>query len=325
MIYLIYGEERYLVNKRLEEIKLEYEDTHAPLSMGLNYIVLDNLKDIDELVSEIEFPPFGYDNKLIIVRGSNFFLKGEDNNVFAKQFLEYLKDNTNILKSVTIAFIEYEFKENDLSKYIKKISEVKEYKLLTKKDNLQIMKILEEYISEFNNNNNKKIKISKFDLNYLIEEVGRDLYTLINNLDKLLYYKYDTSSIDKSDIDNIVVKSTESVIFDISNNILSGNYNNIITAINNLIYSGNDIYTILGYVYGIYRNMYLMVIAEENGANPNLVLPERQAFLVPKYLRYIRKIGRKRLEHILYEIMEIDRLSKLNEIDAELAIKAILR
>ena len=325
MIYLIYGEERYLVNKRLEEIKLEYEDSYAPLSMGLNYIVLDNLKDIDELISEIEFPPFGYDNKLIIVRGSNLFSKSEDNKIYTNKILEYLKNNTNILKSATIVFIEYEFKENDLSKYIKKIGEVKEYKILTKKDNLQIMKILEEYISDFNKTNNKKIKISKFDLNYFIEEVGRDLYTLINNLDKLLYYKYDSNSIDKSDIDSIVVKSTESVIFDISNNILSGNYNNIITAINNLIYSGNDIYTILGYVYGIYRNMYLMVVAEENGANPKLVLPERQAFLVPKYLRYIRKIGRKKLEQILYEIMEIDRLSKLNEIDAELAIKAILR
>ena len=79
MIYLIYGEERYLINKRLEEIKLEYEGKNASLVLGLNYILLNNLETIDELITEIEMPCFGYERKLIVIRDSNLFVEKKVN------------------------------------------------------------------------------------------------------------------------------------------------------------------------------------------------------------------------------------------------------
>lgn len=344
MIYLIHGEERYLVNKKLEEIKLEYESTFAPLVLGLNYIILNNLESVDELISEIEIPPFGFEKKFIIVRESGFFDKGKTNTNYSKassktedtetsktedsetlKILEYFKENNNILKTVDIVFLEYDINTNSLMDYIKQNGQITKYSSLTKKDNQQIIRILEDTIKEFNEEYNKNIKISKFDLNYMVEETGRDLYTLLNDLNKLLFYAYDKESIEKEDIDEITTKSTESIIYEISNNILANNYVNTIKLIDEQLYNGVDIYVILGYIYNVYRRMYLIILAEESGENPAKVLPANQTFLLPRFQSYIRKVGRKRVEEIMFEIMEIDKLSKVGEIDAKLAIKALLK
>lgn len=340
MIYLIYGEERYLVNKRLEEVKLEFESSNAPLSLGLNYVTIDNLESVDELINEIEVPPFGYDKKLIIVRDSKLFDKASNSfkskasnetkkskaeNSETLKILEYFKENKNILDAIDLVFVEYNISTNKLMDYIKKNGETFKYPLLTKKDNQQVIKILEENMQEFNKKYNKNTKISKFDLNYIIEEVGRDIYLLLNELNKLLFYTYDKEQVSKEDIDEIIIKSTDSMIYEISNNILSGNHKKIVSLIDDQLYSGAEIYVTLGYIYNVYRRMYLISLAEETGENPAKILPANQAFLLPKFKQYIRRVGKKRIEEIMFEIMEIDKLSKMSEINAELAIKALLK
>lgn len=344
MIYLIYGEERYLVNRKLEEVKFEYESSNAPLSLGLNYIILNNLDSADELIDEIEIPPFGYEKKFIIVRESGFFDKGKTSTNYSKassktedietsktentetsKILEYLKDNKNILKTVDLVFVEYDINTNDLMSYIKKHGKIFKYNALTKQDNQQIIKILEEHLKELNEAYNKDIKISKFDLNYMVEEIGRDLYTLLNDLNKLFFYTYDKDRIEKSDIDETSTKSLDSMIYEISNNILASNHRKIVDLIDEQIYRGVDIYIILGYIYNVYKRMYLIALAEEDGENPAKILPANQSFLLPKFQQYIRRVGKKKVEEIMFEIMEIDKLSKNGEINAELAIKALLK
>ena len=180
-------------------------------------------------------------------------------------------------------------------------------------------------MDEFNKENNRNIKISKFVLNYMINEIGRDLYTLLNDLNKLLFYAYDKGSINKDDIDILTNKTTESVIFEISNNIISGEYNNILKVIDNMLYIGTDIYLILGYVYSVYKKIYLVILGLENGIPRNELLPSNQLFLISRYESYVKRIGRNKFENKMFEIMEIDKLSKVGSIIPELALKAILK
>ena len=69
-IYLLYGEERYLIDTCLNKIKKKFGE----LLKGINYIVIDE-NSIDSLISNIEMPSFGYDKKLIIVKNSGLFKK----------------------------------------------------------------------------------------------------------------------------------------------------------------------------------------------------------------------------------------------------------
>lgn len=336
MIYLIYGEERYLVNKKIEEIKSDFEKKNDKLVLGLNYIILNDVESINEIITEIEMPPFGYDRKIIIVRDSGLFNKkktglkstsenSKKDSSDSLELIEYFNNNKSIVASNDIVFLEYNLNKSKLMDYIKKEGHVFNYNALTNRDNMSIIKILEQYIIDFNKKNHKKINISKIDLKYIIDEVGTDLYTLLNNLDMLLFYSFNKETITRREIDKIIIKSTESVIYEISNNILANKNKDIIVSIDKQLKNGVEIYIILGYVYNVFRRIYLIGLAEQNSYNPMGILPANQGFLLPKFRTYIRIKGLNSVEKIMFEIMEIDRLSKIGEINAELGIKALLK
>lgn len=64
-IYLLYGEETFLLEACLKKIKVNFGE----LISGINYIKID-ANNINTLISDIETPSFGYEKKLIIVRDS---------------------------------------------------------------------------------------------------------------------------------------------------------------------------------------------------------------------------------------------------------------
>ncbi len=64
-IYLLYGEETFLLETCLKKIKNNF----GALVSGINYVKIDT-NNINTLISEIETPAFGYEKKLIIVRDS---------------------------------------------------------------------------------------------------------------------------------------------------------------------------------------------------------------------------------------------------------------
>ncbi len=64
-IYLLYGEETFLLETCLKKIKNNF----GALVSGINYVKIDT-NNINTLISEIETPAFGYETKLIIVRDS---------------------------------------------------------------------------------------------------------------------------------------------------------------------------------------------------------------------------------------------------------------
>ena len=64
-IYVFYGEEKFLLDNSLKKIKKIFGN----LITGINYIIIDE-NNINELISDIETPAFGYEKKLIIVKAS---------------------------------------------------------------------------------------------------------------------------------------------------------------------------------------------------------------------------------------------------------------
>ena len=67
-IYLLYGEELFLLESNLNKIKKLFGETIK----GINYVLIDET-NIKELISDIETPAFGYEKKLIIARNTGIF------------------------------------------------------------------------------------------------------------------------------------------------------------------------------------------------------------------------------------------------------------
>ena len=59
-LYLLYGEEQYLLEQSIKKIKKNFGE----LVNGINYIQIDE-KNVNNLISDIETPAFGYSKKLL--------------------------------------------------------------------------------------------------------------------------------------------------------------------------------------------------------------------------------------------------------------------
>ena len=64
-LYLFYGEERFLLESNLKKIKKIFGETIP----GINFVTIDET-NIQNLISDLQTPPFGYNKKLVIIKNS---------------------------------------------------------------------------------------------------------------------------------------------------------------------------------------------------------------------------------------------------------------
>ena len=122
-IYLLYGEELFLLESNLKKIKKLFGEAIK----GINYIVIDET-NVDSLISNIDTPAFGYEKKLIIVRNANLMKKegrgkGKKTGVnISDSIAEYIKNNIDAInESVILVFIEETAEKNALYNIIEKL------------------------------------------------------------------------------------------------------------------------------------------------------------------------------------------------------------
>lgn len=65
IIYLLYGEELYLLENDVKKIRNLFGETVK----GINFILIDDT-NVKELIQDIETPAFGYEKKLIIAKNT---------------------------------------------------------------------------------------------------------------------------------------------------------------------------------------------------------------------------------------------------------------
>lgn len=121
-IYLLYGEELFLLESCLKKIRNSYEQ----LVPGINYIKID-ANNVNGLISDIQTPAFGYDKKLIIARDTGLFKKDgrkkvQANAEIVNKIVSYIEENIDIInETVTLVFVEQEADKNELYKAIEKL------------------------------------------------------------------------------------------------------------------------------------------------------------------------------------------------------------
>ena len=91
-IYLLYGEETFLLETCLKKIKNNFGQRKA----GINEIKLDDT-NINGIISDIETPAFGYEKKIIIARNTGLFKK-EENYKLADSIRDELLEKNIIIK-----------------------------------------------------------------------------------------------------------------------------------------------------------------------------------------------------------------------------------
>ena len=307
MIYLLFGEDEYLRNEYLKKIKKAFGE----LQLGINYVQIDE-NNVSNIISDIETPAFGFPTKLIIAKDTGLFKK---KNALADTLAEYLK--TANLDGVELVLVEITPEKNALYNTISKIGEVKEFKeqklpqLITK-----VKSIAKAY----------NVNIAENTASYFIECVGTNMSDIINELRKLIEYAGNGGTIVKDDIDALSIKKSESIIFDLTDNLGRKKIADAIEVLHNLIYAKEPVQRILIMLYNHFKKLYIIKLAIEENKNvaQSLKLKPNQAFLVGKYQTQAKYFSKEELRSLLEELIKIDSSSKSGGIEINVGLETVL-
>ena len=318
-IYLLYGEETFLLQQQLNKIKKKFGE----IIKGINYIAIDE-NNIQELIADIETPAFGYSTKLIIARNTGIFkreVKGRSGGASKElkdKINEYLKSNIDMInESVILVFVENEVEKNSIYNTIEKIGTVCNFE---EQKPFQIIKRLKAICNSY------KVNVDESTLQYLIESCGTNMQDLINEIRKLIEYAGENGKIQKQDIDKLCIKKIESIIFDLTDNLGQKKVKEALEVLYNLIASKEPIQKILITLYNHFKKLYFVKIAIANNKDvaQSLQLKPNQMFLVNKYKLQAKGFKTSELRKIIQELEDLDYHYKIGLIDLNVCLEAIL-
>ena len=318
-LYLLYGEEKFLLESSLKKIKNLFGETLK----GINYITIDET-NLQEIISDIETPSFGYEKKLIIAKNTGIFKKETkkktktDKENIKTKLLDYLNENFEEIKNtVVLVFVEEEADKCELLQFIEKHGIVCNFEF--QKPN-QIQARIKTIANAY------KVNIDVPTLSYFIECCGTNQQELVNEIRKLIEYAGEGGTITKEDIDSLSIKKMESVIFDLTDSLGKKNTKKAIEVLRNLILAKEPVQKILITLYNHFKKLYLVKIALQNNKDiiDALDLKPNQTFLVNKYKMQAGYFKTQEIRTILKELTDLDYKYKIGLIDLNVGFEAIL-
>ena len=202
--YLIYGPDRSIINNELNKVidKLKIDDI-------VKYDMTNSsLLDVIEDASTVGL----FSNNKIIILDDCYFLSANktiDNLESLEKYIEKYNPNNYCI----------------LISYAEKVDTRKKiYKLLKSKAKIiEQVKVDDDYLLNYINEELKREQYKIDDINYFLNKVGKNLYNVKNELNKLMMYKLDTKMITRDDVDKITVKSIEEEIFALTDAVILKN------------------------------------------------------------------------------------------------------
>lgn len=317
-LYLLYGEEEYLLETSVKKIKKLFGDA----LLGINYIAIDET-NINKLIGEIETPAFGFEKKLIIVKSSGLFKKEakgktKNNSSLSEKISEYIESNIKQIKETTIiVFIEKEIGKTTLATTLEKYGVSCDFqKLKPNQISTRLKKICSLY----------KVNIDDKTMQFFIETCGMSMLVLINEIRKLIEYVGAGGIITNGDIEKLCIKELDSVIFDLTDSLGQKKTADALKILHALIYNKEPIQRILVTLYNHFRKIYLVILAQKYNKDiaETLNLKANQIFLIPKYKKQASFFKEEELQKILYELIDLDYKSKQGLIDINVGLESII-
>ena len=321
-IYLLYGEEEYLLENSLKKLKKNFGE----IVSGINYIQIDS-SNVDKLIDNIETPAFGYERKLIIIKYSLLFkkiIKSDEKSIKSSnksqsdKIAKYIEENINLICNGTVlVFVEKEVNKTELFKVIEKTGITCNFEKLKP---FQISKKIKEICNMY------KVKISDSTVQEFIEMCGTNMQNLINEIRKLIEYVGEGGTITSKDIKDLSIKEFDTVIFELTDSLGQKNVKNALEILHELIYNKEPIQKILITLYGHFKRLYLVTLSVQYNYDiiETLNLKANQIFLVSKYKKQASYFKALELRKIMKELTELDYKVKQGLLDINIGLEAIL-
>lgn len=319
-VYLFLGDEEYLMHKAIDRLKKKYISESFET---LNYIVIDGKEsNFEDVLNACETLPFMSEKKIVVIRDISKILENSSENL-GKELGLYVEKLGNYLCLIVMDRSNDLKKTSSIYKRIKKLNSVVEFTKLKGRD-------LNWWLDENFKKHGKKISnanISYFIAKSTYSEYGSDktLYDLENEILKVIDYTRE-NQITKEDINTVLIKTLDTNIFNLLNNINKRDSETALKIFNEMHRSNEPIPRILYMIIRQIRLMLMYKIYKARGYGEKECQKKMQisSFEFRKLSSQSKGFTEKNLTKSLNKILEIDIKQKTSSQDEKLAMEILI-
>ena len=314
--YLIYGEESYLKEFYVNQIKSKLVD---PTFEAFNLHSYDGKDaELDDILKDAQMLPMMSEYNLVIVRDYPIE-KSKSDIKLLKEFLEDVPESTVLIfyfEAIAPDVKGANFK--NLISYFDKAGSVVNLEKRTEND---VAKLLVSGAKK------RGATLDMNDAKYLISISGNDLKNLLNELDKLTGF-VNGGVITKDIIDNMATKCLQARIYDLSKFVVSGNTDKAYGVLDTLFGMKEDAIVIASVISGVYVDMYRVKCAKTAGLSYDDVAKyynyRGREFALKNASRDCASLAESQLRKSLDAIADTDIKLKSTSADKRLLIEELI-
>lgn len=313
-IYFFYGEEQYLLEKRLEQIsnKIIFPGTEA-----FNRFKFEG-KGVSaaEIIAAVDQFPQMSDMKLVTVKNTGIL-----NNATLSDFKRVRELAEHIPSDTCLIFIEQSFDKKKLKNiaFIESNGGIVNFEYIPQNK-------LEIWIAELLKKSEKTM-LEK-DVRYLLRICGQSLGKISKECEKLISYVGDRIKITADDIDMVVDKTTEYRTYEMIDNIIAGRSSKAHEQLKYLRDTREEPFYILGLMMSKLSELLMCKLLKEDGLSANEIANyfdfKRPAFAVNKTIDESRRFGEKYLKRMIDKGLFYDIECKQGRLDPWTAVEMYL-
>lgn len=305
--YLIYGVDKYLIDKEIDKIiKKNKIDNNSIIRYSLNEDSIDNI-----LEDANTFNLFS-DTKLIIVNDANIFTSSND--ILTDKIINYLNNYND--KSYLV-FTLLSDKIDNRKKITKVMSDKGNVIDLNKKD------VDTNYIISYLKENGYQINMS--DARMILNKVGNNLFSINNELDKLMLFKLEDKVIDKNSIDLLINENIDSSLFALVDSITNKDKDKMLKLYHECLLESDPI-MIINMLANKYILLYQVKRLISDGYSDDKIAKELEAHPYPVKLarNMCYSYSVKEILDIILKLANLDKDIKLGNVNGEVGLEFLL-
>lgn len=305
--YLIYGVDKYLIDKEIDKIiKKNKIDNNSIIKYSLNEDSIDNI-----LEDANTFNLFS-DTKLIIVNDANIF--NSSNDILTDKIINYLNNYNN--KSYLV-FTLLSDKIDNRKKITKVMSDKGNIINLNKKE------VDTNYIISYLKENGYQINMS--DARMILNKAGNNLFSINNELDKLMLFKLEDKVIDKNSIDLLINENIDSSLFALVDSITNKDKNKMLKLYHECLLESDPI-MIINMLANKYILLYQVKRLISDGYSDDKIAKELEVHPYPVKLarNMCYSYSVKEILDIILKLANLDKDIKLGNVNGEVGLEFLL-
>lgn len=317
MNYILFGSEEFLINQRVKKMIKSFFDNEEPNIFRSDYLEVG----VDECNSSLEEVGLGFFSKKVVILDNADFLSVDKERKKVEGYkLEKLINNLNANdEEILMIFITKKdslLKRSEVVKLIEKIGKIYSFPAIKKNDFLS-------YIRKYFEMNG--FEIDDIALKLISENVGTDLYLFSNEAKKLMLYSSD-KVIDRKDVEDICSINISDNVFELSNAILSRNFEKIFKIYNDLIIRNIEPITLISFLctnFIFYDE--ILFLAKSGRSNEEIAsMLSANPYRVQISLKNLKNYNSNKIAKILNDLFKLDKDIKLGKVDRFFAFEMFL-